>query len=53
MEIAAMQGKPMPGRKLAKEVLEEFMMIGRSMAARYQPAAVGSETANQPMMRAR
>jgi hypothetical protein len=41
MEIAKLTGQPMPGRKLAKDVLEEFMMIGRSMAGRYQPAAVG------------
>jgi hypothetical protein len=41
MEIAAMQGKPMPGRKLGKDVLEEFMMVAAGMAARYRPAPPG------------
>jgi hypothetical protein len=41
MEIAKLTGQPMPARKLGKEVLEEFMMIGRGLAAKYQPAQPG------------
>jgi hypothetical protein len=41
MEIAKQTGQPMPGRKLGKDVLEEFMMVAAGMAVRYQPAPPG------------
>jgi hypothetical protein len=40
-EVLPALGRPLPGKKLGKEVFEEFMVIARRMAARYQPAAPG------------
>ena len=37
-EVLPALGRPLPGKKLGKEVLEEFMMVAKGMAARYQPA---------------
>jgi hypothetical protein len=34
-------GRPAPGKQLSKDILEEFMMVARGMAARYQPALPG------------
>jgi hypothetical protein len=40
-EVLPAMGRPAPGKRLGKEVLEEFMMIACGMAARYQPAPSG------------
>jgi probable HAF family extracellular repeat protein len=40
-EVLPALGRPPPGKKLGKEVLEEFMMVARGMAAKYQPAPPG------------
>jgi hypothetical protein len=40
-EVLPAMGRAAPGKRLGKEVLEEFMMIARGMAARYQPAPPG------------
>jgi hypothetical protein len=40
-EVLPALGRPLPGKKLGKEVLEEFMMVAAGMAARYQPAPLG------------
>jgi hypothetical protein len=40
-EVLPALGRPLPGKKLGKEILEEFMMVARGMAAKYQPAPPG------------
>jgi hypothetical protein len=40
-EVLPAMGREAPGKKLGKEVLEEFMLVARGMAAKYQPAPPG------------
>jgi hypothetical protein len=40
-EVSAAMGRPMPGRKLGKEVLSDLMSAFVGMAVQYQPAPIG------------